>query len=299
MKVGFIGLGRMGSNMVLNLLDKKLEVVVWNRSKGRMDKVVSEGAEGAESIAELCGKLSQPRVVWIMVPAGRPVDDMISKLIPNLGKGDIIIEGGNTFYKDSIRRSEDLRKDGIFLLDVGTSGGLEGARHGACLTIGGEQEAFEIAEPIFDAVSEKGGYLHVGRSGSGHYVKITHNGIEYAMLQAYGEGFESLQRSEFELNLAAIAKVWNNGSVIRSWLLKLAGSAIEKDPGLEKITDHVGGGTTGKWAIDQAWESDSPFSLIALAYSLRIHTRMEESFAGKVVAATRNEFGGHEVKLKE
>ncbi|MEE9282953.1 MAG: NADP-dependent phosphogluconate dehydrogenase, partial [Nitrososphaerales archaeon] len=272
----------MGSNMVLNLLDKKLEVVVWNRSKGRMDKVVSEGAEGAESIAELCGKLSQPRVVWIMVPAGRPVDDMISKLIPNLGKGDIIIEGGNTFYKDSIRRSEDLRKDGIFLLDVGTSGGLEGARHGACLTIGGEQEAFEIAEPIFDAVSEKGGYLHVGRSGSGHYVKITHNGIEYAMLQAYGEGFESLQRSEFELNLAAIAKVWNNGSVIRSWLLKLAGSAIEKDPGLEKITDHVGGGTTGKWAIDQAWESDSPFSLIALAYSLRIHTRMEESFAGKV-----------------
>lgn len=299
MKVGFIGLGRMGSNMVLNLLDKKLEVVVWNRSKGRMDKVVSEGAEGAESIAELCGKLSQPRVVWIMVPAGRPVDDMISKLIPNLGKGDIIIEGGNTFYKDSIRRSEDLRKDGIFLLDVGTSGGLEGARHGACLTIGGEQEAFEIAEPIFDAVSEKGGYLHVGRSGSGHYVKITHNGIEYAMLQAYGEGFESLQRSEFELNLAAIAKVWNNGSVIRSWLLKLAGSAIEKDPGLEKITDHVGGGTTGKWAIDQAWESDSPFSLIALAYSLRMHTRVEESFAGKVVAATRNEFGGHEVKLKE
>ncbi|MCZ6648956.1 MAG: decarboxylating 6-phosphogluconate dehydrogenase [Thaumarchaeota archaeon] len=299
MKVGFIGLGRMGSNMVLNLLDKKLEVVVWNRSKGRMDKVVSEGAEGAESIAELCGKLSQPRVVWIMVPAGRPVDDMISKLTPNLGKGDIIIEGGNTFYKDSIRRSEDLRKDGIFLLDVGTSGGLEGARHGACLTIGGEQEAFEIAEPIFDAVSEKGGYLHVGRSGSGHYVKITHNGIEYAMLQAYGEGFESLQRSEFELNLAAIAKVWNNGSVIRSWLLKLAGSAIEKDPRLEKITDYVGGGTTGKWAIDQAWESDSPFSLIALAYSLRIHTRMEESFAGKVVAATRNEFGGHEVKLKE
>ena len=299
MKVGFIGLGRMGSNMVLNLLDKKLEVVVWNRSKGRMDKVVSEGAEGAESIAELCGKLSQPRVVWIMVPAGRPVDDMISKLIPNLGKGDIIIEGGNTFYKDSIRRSEDLRKDGIFLLDVGTSGGLEGARHGACLTIGGEQEAFEIAEPIFDAVSEKGGYLHVGRSGSGHYVKITHNGIEYAMLQAYGEGFESLQRSEFELNLAAIAKVWNNGSVIRSWLLKLAGSAIDKDPGLEKITDYGGGGTTGKWAIDQAWESDSPFSMIALAYSLRIHTRMEESFAGKVVAATRNEFGGHEVKLKE
>ncbi len=299
MKVGFIGLGRMGSNIVLNLLEKKLEVVVWNRSKDRMDKVVSQGAEGAESIAELCGKLSQPRVVWIMVSAGKPVDDIISKLTPNLSKGDIVIEGGNTFYKDSIRRNEDLRKEGIFLLDVGTSGGLEGARHGACLTIGGEEEAFEIAEPIFDAVSKKGGYLHVGRSGSGHYVKITHNGIEYAMLQAYGEGFESLQRSEFKLDLAAIARVWDNGSVIRSWLLKLAGSAIEKDPGLEKITDHVGGGTTGKWAIDQAWESDSPFSLIALAYSLRIHTRMEESFAGKVVAATRNEFGGHEVKLKE
>lgn len=298
MKSGFIGLGRMGSNMVLNLLDKKQQVVVWNRSREKMGKVVSEGAESAENIAELCGKLSQPRVVWIMVPAGKPVDDIISAVRVNLSEGDIIIEGGNSYYKDSIRRNQELKKDGIFLLDVGTSGGLEGARHGACLTIGGEREAFQIAEPIFEAVSQKGGYLHVGRSGSGHYVKITHNGIEYAMLQAYGEGLESLQRSDFDLNLSAIAEVWNNGGVIRSWLLELAGSAMEKDPGLERITDQVGGGSTGKWAIDQAWESDSPFSIIALAYSMRIHTRLNESFAGKVVAATRNEFGGHEVKLK-
>ena len=188
MKSGFIGLGRMGSNMVLNLLDKKQQVVVWNRSREKMGKVVSEGAESAENIAELCGKLSHPRIVWIMVPAGKPVDDIISAVRVNLSEGDIIIEGGNSYYKDSIRRNQELKKDGIFLLDVGTSGGLEGARHGACLTIGGEREAFQIAEPIFEAVSQKGGYLHVGRSGSGHYVKITHNGIEYAMLQAYGEG---------------------------------------------------------------------------------------------------------------
>ncbi len=297
MRLGFIGLGRMGSNIVLNLLDKKFEVVVWNRSRGPVERAAESGAVAAESIEELCKRLTPPRIIWILVPAGKVVDEMIARLRPNISRGDIVVDGGNSYYKDSMRRYEDLKRDGIRFLDIGTSGGLEGARHGASLTIGGDREVFEAVEPALKAMATEGGYLYVGSSGSGHYVKIIHNGMEYAILQAYGEGYEALRNSPYELDLAAIARVWMNGSVIRSWLLELAGKALEKDPELDTITQEVGGGETGRWAIDQAWESSSPFSLISLAFSMRIHTRLKESFAGKVVAATRNEFGGHAVKL--
>lgn len=297
MRVGFVGLGRMGSNIVFNLLEKKFEVVVWNRSRAPVEKAEARGAIGSDSIEDLCRRLTPPRIVWILVPAGDVVDEMIARVRPNLSKGDIVVDGGNSYYKDSMRRYEDLKSDGIHFLDVGTSGGLEGARNGACLTIGGDREVFEAVEPALKAMAIEGGYLHVGPSGSGHYTKIVHNGMEYAILQSYGEGFEALRNSPYELDLAAIAKVWMNGSVIRSWLLELAGKAMEKDPELEKITQEIGGGQTGRWAIDQAWDSNSPFSLISLAFSMRIHTRLKESFAGKVVAATRNEFGGHEVTL--
>lgn len=299
MRIGFAGLGRMGLNIVTNLLAKGFEVVAYNRSPGPLAEVTKKGAIAAPTLPELVSNLAAPRIIWLMVSAGEPVDQVITVLQPLLSEGDTIIDGGNSHYKDSIRRNEELKKAGIVFLDCGTSGGLEGAREGACLTIGGSRTAFEKAEPLFEAVSAVGGYTYAGPSGAGHYAKMAHNAIEYAVLQAYGEGIELLEQSPYEFDLGDIARTWKNGSVIRSWLLELAESALRKDPHLERIADKIGGGETGRWAVEESWDREVPLSLVTLALSMRYRTRQSESFSGKLVSAVRNEFGGHATSPKK
>jgi 6-phosphogluconate dehydrogenase len=296
LKIGFIGLGRMGRNMVLRLKKNKQGVVAYNRSPEKVKDVMKKGVTGAFTLKELVEKLLPPRIIWIMVPAGDPVDKMITGLLPYLNEGDILIDGGNSNYHDSMRRAEYLKTEGIYYLDVGTSGGLGGEKKGYCLMIGGEKQAYGKVEPLFKVLATKEGYNYVGSSGSGHYVKMVHNGIEYALLQSYGEGFELLKNGPFNLDLEKISKLWQNGSVIRSWLLELAEDAFKKDPQLKKITDFIGGGSTGRWTVEESLKLETPSPMISLALALRFRTRQKESFSGKVVAALRKEFGGHEVK---
>lgn len=297
MELGFIGLGKMGRNMVLRLLSKGHGVVAYDKMKAAIDEVADKGAKAAASPGKLAQSLKKPRIIWLMVPAGKIVDDVIFQdLLPHLDKGDIIIDGGNSHYKDSRRRALSLKEKGIFFLDVGTSGGLEGASSGASLTIAGEKIAFKKAKPIFESLAAPGGYGYAGIAGAGHYVKMVHNAIEYIMLQAYGEGFELLEKSPYALDLNQIARIWNNGGVIRSWTLELAERALEKDPGLKTLRGAVGGGETGIWAVETALEQDVPMPMTSLAVALRQRSRQEDSFASRVVAAVRREFGGHEVK---
>ncbi len=294
-KIGFYGLGRMGFNIVLNLYDKKIPVIASNRSREPIDEIKAQGVAVAYSLEELAKKLPQRKIIWIMVTAGTPVDDVINQLQPSLNKGDIIIDGGNSFYQDSVRRYEQLQKKGISYLDCGTSGGLSGARHGACLTIGGDKKIFLEVEWLFQAMATKDGYLYTGTSGSGHFVKMVHNGIEYALLAAYGEGFEILHGADYELDFEKIAKVWSHGSVIRSWLTELAADAFKKDAKLSKIQGIVGGGETGTWSLETAKELGVSADMLAKALELRKKSQSTPTFSGKVVAALRNEFGGHAV----
>jgi len=256
MKIGFIGLGRMGFNMALNLKDHNVGVVAYNRSPEPVNEIRKKGVGAAYSVKELIGKLPKQKIVWIMVTAGKPVDAVMEELLPYLKKWDIVIDGGNSFYKDSVRRYNYLKKKDINFIDIGTSGGLKGARHGACLTIGGDNGIFRKIEFLCKAVSAKNGYAYVGPAGAGHFVKMVHNGIEYAMLQAYGEGFELLFKGPYKnLDFQKISNTWKNGSIIRSYLIELAEDAFRKDPKLNKIEGVVGGGETGKWAIDTANEA--------------------------------------------
>ena len=300
MKLGFIGLGRMGFNVVLNLHSKKIPVVAYNRSHEPLKKIKKYGVEVAYSIKELINKLSKQKMIWLMVTAGNPVDAVIKELLPHLKKEDIIIDGGNSFYKDSIRRYKFLNNKKIRFVDVGTSGGLKGARYGACLTIGGDKKIFKKIESICKAVSAKNGYAYVGPAGAGHFVKMVHNGIEYALLQAYGDGFELLFKGPYKnLDLRKIAETWQNGSVIRSWLLELAIDAFRKNRKLNKIEGVIGGGETGQWAVSTAKKYKVPFESIKLALKLRKKSRKKPTFSGKVVAALRNQFGGHDVVKKK
>ena len=295
LKVGFVGLGRMGLRMVARVL-KAHEVVVYDINPLAVAESGELGAEKVNSLEELARALPPPRVIWIMVPAGAPVETVIDGLEPALGGGDVLIDGGNSHYKDSVRRAERLKGRGVSLLDVGTSGGLEGAEKGVNLTVGGSEEAYQAVIPILESLARPDGWLHCGPSGSGHYVKMVHNGIEYAMLQALGEGFEMLRSAPYELDMAAIARDWNNGCVIRSWMLELLGDALEGDPGLDTLTGEVGGGETGRWMVEAAMELGVPTPSIALSLLMRYRSRQEDTFAGRVVAAVRREFGGHAVK---
>ena len=313
MKLGFIGLGRMGFNIVLNLVDKGINVVAYNRSPEplrKLEKYIGgmrtslrgshTSIETSFSIEELINKLPKQKIIWLMVTAGKPVDAVIKELLPYLNKEDIIIDGGNSFYKDSIRRYKFLKNKKIHFIDIGTSGGLKGARYGACLTIGGDKKIFKKVEPICRDVSAKNGYSYVGDAGAGHFVKMIHNGIEYAMLQAYGDGFELLFKGHYKnLDLRKIAETWQNGSVIRSWLIELAIEAFRKDPKLSKIEGVIGGGETGQWAVNTAEEYGVPFESVRLALKLRKSSKIHPTFAGKVIAALRNEFGGHEIVKKK
>lgn len=293
---GIIGLGRMGAGLVRNLRSAGLLAAVYDRDREAVAALVAEGAQGTTSLPELVGALAAPRVIWMMVPAGAPVDEVLAELTPHLAPGDVVIDGGNSFYKDSIRRAAAMAERGIGYLDCGTSGGLEGARNGLCLMIGGEQQPFAQAEPLFRAIAQQDGYAHVGPSGAGHFVKMVHNAIEYGMLQAIGEGFELLEAGPYSVDHEQIARLWNNGSVIRSWLIELTARAFANDPDLRQITGEIGGGSTGSWAIQEGWEAGVPMPAIAAAYSFRLRSRQEESFTGKVIASLRNQFGGHAVR---
>ena len=294
MKVGLIGLGRMGHALALNMLDNKISVVAHNRSSEKVDAIVKDGAEGAYSVKELVSKLDAPRVVLLMVPAGDPVDEMIDELVPLLSEDDTIIDGGNSFYKDSQRRYGALKKKGIHYLDQGTSGGISGARNGACLMVGGDKEIFSRYEKLFEAVAVKDGYGYMGSSGAGHFVKMVHNGIEYCVLEAFGEGFETLSKEKFELDYERISRVWSNGSVIRSWISELAEEAFAKDPKLGKWSGKIGGGETGTWSLKVAKDLGVDFKLLEDSLQKRKDSMKDHSFGSKVVAALRNGFGGHE-----
>lgn len=298
MTIGFIGLGRMGSLMVSRLLTKNIRVIAFDIDNGAARAVVKRGAKGAESIKEIAQQLQRPRMVWIMVPHGKPLDAVILELAPHLSRGDSIIDGGNSYYKDSIRRADRLKRRGIHFLDVGVSGGLEGAKKGSSLMVGGEKKTYKAAEPIFKALAQKNGYSYMGKSGAGHFVKMVHNGIEYALLQSYGEGYKMLERSPFRPDLREVTKVWRNGSVIRSWLLDLAQDAFDKDPKLQKVSGIVCGGSTGKWTVKTAKELKTNVPVIAVSLKLRYQSRKNPDFSSKVVAVLRRGFGGHTIPKK-
>ena len=297
MKIGFIGLGKMGMNMVQRLLDGGHEIVAYARTPATVKKAEERGAAGAASLQDTVKQLEAPRVVWVMVPSGRATEETINNLVPMLEEGDILIDGGNSMYKDSMRRAEALGKSGIGFLDVGTSGGIWGLKIGYCMMIGGDMDIFRRAELLFKTLAPENGYELVGPNGAGHYVKMVHNGIEYAMLQAYAEGFEIMHaKKEFNLDLHRISNLWNQGSVVRSWLLELAESAFGKEPGLGSIRGYVEDSGEGRWTVAEAIEENVPAPVITISLLERFRSRQDESFSAKVIAALRNEFGGHAVK---
>ena len=297
MKIGMIGLGKMGGNMTERLMKDGHEVVVFDRSPEAVQKYVALGSKGVDGPAAMVASLSSPRVVWIMVPAGKPVDDTIAALLPGMSKGDVIIDGGNSNFHDTMRRGDELAQEGIEFVDSGTSGGIWGLANGYCLMIGGSESAFKLCEPIFRTLAPSNGYAHMGPTGSGHYVKMIHNGVEYGMLQAYAEGYEILHASkDFKLDLHKISAVWNNGSVVRSWINELAERAFEKDSDLDALKGFVADSGEGRWTVQEAVDLDVPAPVITLSLLMRLRSRQDDSFSAKVIAALRNEFGGHAVK---
>jgi 6-phosphogluconate dehydrogenase len=299
MKIGFVGLGKMGGRMIERLIKGEHEIVAFDPVRKAVKEAEKKGAVPAGSLQELVDKLDSPRVIWIMVPSGQPTEETITSLSSFLEAGDILIDGGNSLYKDSMRRAQELQAKGISLLDAGTSGGVWGLELGYCLMIGGEEAAFGKVEPVFETLAPKDGYAYVGPSGAGHFVKMVHNGIEYALLQGYAEGFEILNvKKEFKLDLEKIANLWNQGSVIRSWLLELAEDAFKKDPHLRSIRGYVEDSGEGRWTVAEAIDNNVPAPLITLSLLERFRSRQEDSFSAKVIAALRNEFGGHGVKKR-
>jgi 6-phosphogluconate dehydrogenase len=298
MQLAMIGLGRMGGNMVERLMRHGHELVVFDRSPDTVAKYQKLGATSAADLATVVKSLRAPRVVWIMVPAGDPVDQTIATLTPMLSPGDIIIDGGNSNFHDTIRRGEQLAASKIEFVDSGTSGGIWGLENGYCLMVGGSDTAVKHCEPIFTALAPENGYAHVGPTGSGHYVKMVHNGIEYALLQGYAEGYEILHASKVfpKLDLGQISEVWQHGSVVRSWLNELAASAFKNDASLAAVKGWVADSGEGRWTVQEAIDVDVPAPVITLSLLARFRSRQTDSFGAKVIAALRNEFGGHEVK---
>ncbi len=309
MTIRFMGLGKMGKGLVLNLLDHNFEVLAFNRSPGPLEEAVSAGAKKAGTLEELAsgpaedpasaGGSAAPRIFWFMLTAGKILDEVLfgSGFIDLLKPGDIVIDGGNSNFNDSVRRHNLCKEKEIFFLDAGVSGGPAGARHGAAIMVGGEKQAYDAAEPIFKALSMENGYGYMGESGSGHFVKMVHNAVEYGMLQAIGEGYDLLVSGPYKnLDLNSVTKVWQNGTVIRGFLMDLMKRALEKDPKLESVKGYVEDNGEGKWSVETAMDFSVPFALNAYALMFRYITRQNESFAAKTVAALRREFGGHEVK---
>jgi 6-phosphogluconate dehydrogenase len=327
MQLGMIGLGRMGANMVRRLMRGGHECVVWDMNAANVKQLAGEGAIGADSLEQFISKLNKPRAIWIMVPAGQATEKTVSDLATRLGRDDIIIDGGNSYFKDDARRSRSLRDKGINYVDVGTSGGVWGLERGYCMMIGGPKEVVEHLDPIFKTLAPglgniprtpgrenlKGtvedGYLYCGPSGAGHFVKMVHNGIEYGLMQAYAEGFDIFHKANsealpedirYDLNVADIAEVWRRGSVISSWLLDLTAMALVEDPELSNYTGFVQDSGEGRWTIQAAIEEAVPVEVLSAALYTRFRSREEHTFAEKILSAMRNKFGGHlEPRLKE
>lgn len=296
MKLALFGLGKMGYNLGLNLIDGGHEVVAYDVSSDAMKRFADVGGKTVSTVDDMLAALTKPRIVWLMVPQGKIVDDILSDLTPKLAAGDIVIEAGNSHYKDSLRRAKALAEQGIHYFDVGTSGGMEGARNGACYMIGGPKEAFVQIEPLFKDTAVPGGYLYTGESGSGHYSKMVHNGIEYGMMAAIGEGFEVLEKSPFTYDYTALADVWSHGSVIRGWLMELTQQAFAADPHLDDIRGVMHSSGEGKWTVEEALDLQVAAPIIALSLMMRYRSLEDDTFTGKVVAALRNQFGGHAVE---
>ena len=299
MQIGIAGLGKMGGNMAQRLQRDGHEVVGFDPSDSVLDALQQHGVQGTRSLSELVDQLSTPRTVWVMVPAGDITESTVNELAELMSPGDTLIDGGNSNFKESMRRAATLAERGIDMLDSGTSGGVWGLENGYCLTIGGSRDAYERNLPIFKTLAPEGsdGNLYVGPSGSGHYVKMVHNGVEYALMQAYAEGLELLEaREDFELDLAAICENWGRGSVIRSWLLELTAEELARDPKLEKLSSYVEDSGEGRWTVDSSIELAVPAPTIALALQMRFRSRQENPLGGRALAAMRNAFGGHSVR---
>ncbi len=299
MELGMIGLGRMGGNMAQRLLQGGHHVVAYDPQAEAVQTVVRQGAVGASSIADLVAKLAKPRAVWVMVPAGEPTESTVNAVADALAPGDAVIDGGNSNYKESMRRAAALKERGIAFLDAGTSGGVWGLTEGYSLMIGGDPGVFRRLEPIFQTLapgSDKG-YGHVGPAGAGHFVKMVHNGIEYGLMQAYAEGFELMEaKSEFNLDLARIAEIWRHGSVVRSWLLDLTAVALGDDPKLESLEGYVEDSGEGRWTVQESIELSVPTPVISLSLQARFRSRQDQPFGPRLLAAMRNQFGGHAVR---
>ncbi len=296
MQIALVGLGKMGGNMVRRLLRGGHDVVAYDRSAEAVAAVVAEGAKGASSLAELVQKLEGTRVVWVMVPAGAPTESTIVELSNLLSANDVIIDGGNSNFRESIRRSGELAQKKLRFLDAGTSGGVWGLANGYCLMVGGDESAFAHVEPAFRTLAPEEGLAYLGKAGAGHFAKMVHNGIEYAMMQSYAEGFELLAASEYGYDLGKLSGVWNRGSVVRSWLLELAERAFNKDPKLEGLKAYVEDSGEGRWTVNEAIALAVPVPTIAASLFARFTSRQPNSFAMRVLSALRNEFGGHAVK---
>lgn len=296
MELGFIGLGKMGMNMVTRLRQDQHRVVVYDRSNDLIKQAEGQGCVGASSLADLVSKLAAPRAIWIMVPSGAPTEETVEAVAALLKPGDTIIDGGNTRFHDDVRRAANLKKKNLHYVDAGTSGGIWGLTIGYCLMVGGEEGPVQRLAPLFKTLAPENGWAHVGAVGAGHYVKMVHNGIEYSMMQGYAEGFELMSKSEYKLDLARVADLWMHGSVVRSWLLELAAGALKDDQKLEKLKGYVQDSGEGRWMIADAIEKDVPVPTLTTALFTRFRSRQEESFAEKMLAALRNAFGGHAVR---
>ncbi|MDQ3660279.1 MAG: decarboxylating 6-phosphogluconate dehydrogenase [Actinomycetota bacterium] len=295
MKIAMVGLGRMGSNMTLRLLQGGHEVVAHDVNPDAIGKVASEGAVAAPSLQDIVHELDRPRAVWIMVPAGTITEETVTKLSELLDQNDVIIDGGNSRFTDTQRRANELAERGIHLLDAGTSGGIWGLTEGFCLMVGGAVEPIARLEPIFETLAPEKGYAHVGDSGAGHFTKMVHNGIEYGLMQAYAEGFDLLDKSDFDIDLAQVTEVWRHGSVVRSWLLDLAAHALSQDPGLDSLKGVVEDSGEGRWTVQAAVDHAVPMPAISAALFARFSSRQPNSFQARVLAALRREFGGHAI----
>ncbi len=296
MELAIVGLGKMGYNLALNLHRNKFDVIAYDISEETRKRLAGEGIKVGNSLADMLSQLKEKKVIWLMVPSGKIVDDTIESLKPLLTAGDIVIDGGNSHYKDSVRRYNDLAQKGIDFLDCGTSGGVNGALDGVCTMVGGKKDVFAYCEPIFKSIAVPGGYLYTGEAGSGHFTKMVHNGIEYGMMQAIAEGFELMEVSEYSFDHAAVASLWNNGSVIRSWLMELTHNAFSKDEKLLGIKGVMHSSGEGKWMLETALDKGVATPVVALSLLVRYRSQQQDTFSGKVVAALRNEFGGHAVE---
>lgn len=299
MEIGLIGLGKMGLNLAKNMRDHQIEVVAFDLFAEARQAATKAQIKTVTDLQSLVKGLTQTRIVWSMLPAGKPTDDTIKELSELLDEDDVVIDGGNSFYQDSIRHAEILKERGIHFFDVGTSGGKAGARQNGNFMIGGPQAIFARIEPLFKAIAAEDGYLYTGKAGSGHYLKMVHNGIEYGMMQAIGEGFEVLSESQFDYDNEAVAKVWNHGSVVRSWLMELAQDAFSKDANLDEIKGVMHSSGEGAWTVQEALRLRVPTPVISSALMMRYRSEKDDTMTGKVVAALRNEFGGHAVDHQE